>query len=239
MTRGGWGWRGGKAALVWGVVSGIALPVFQTRVALATEATSASPSAAVTAPTASAAVMLSKAGIFVELHADDPKTRIYRIAPATGVATPVCRAPCRKMLDRDATYVIDGEGIATTSAFTLPDDADEILLEVEAGSSTKRWVGGAMEVAGGASIVGGLYVLLTSGMGGVRPQSGEPDPRASDARFAYVAMVAGFIPLVVGQILLHTGRTSVITSNGAAFTSRPAPAGATPRIALTPRGLVF
>jgi hypothetical protein len=177
-----------------------------------------------------------KPGIRVELRADDPKTRIDRIS-ATGEVRSACFAPCRAVLDLDATYVIEGEGIPATAAFLLPDHADAIRLDVQAGSLRRTWIGTGLAIFGGLAAAWGLSTWVRARASGVQPPPGQPNPYDQDAKIGSIALGIGTVSLFAGLVLHLTGRTSVITSTGEAFTSQKTSRNT--RIALTPQGLTF
>jgi hypothetical protein len=143
------------------------------------------------------------------------------------------------VLDRDAIYVIEGEGIPASAAFSLPDDADEILLKVKAGSDQRTWIGGALVVVGTLAVGAGFGGLIASTGDGVRPAPGQPDTRHETAKIGAIMVGIGILPLFAGLILRNTARTSVVTSTGSAFTSQNGSRQTRSPIALTPQGLTF
>jgi hypothetical protein len=232
--------RIGRISLVGVLVLSVALSAFRPAPALASEPASAPPSSAGAAATDASPsdAPLRKSGIRVELRADDPKTRIDRVS-ATGDIRSACFAPCREVLDPDATYVIEGEGIPATAAFLLPDHTDAIRLDVQAGSLRRTWIGTGLAVFGGAAVAWGLSTVVRARGSAVKPLPGQPDPYDQDVKVGSIVIGTGVVSLFAGLVLRLTGRTSVMTSTGAAFTSQKSARDTRPRIALTPQGMTF
>ena len=232
--------RVARISLVGVLVLGVALSAFRPASALASETASAPPSgpgAAATDASPSEA-LLRKSGIRVELRAADPRTRIDRIS-ATGEIRSACFAPCREVLDLDATYVIEGEGIPATAAFLLPDHTDAIRLDVQAGSIRRTWIGTGLAALGGMAVGWGLSTVVRARGSAVKAPPGQPNPYDEDAKVGSIVIGIGVVSLFAGLILRLTGRTSVITSTGGAFTSQKSSRDTRSRIALTPQGLTF
>lgn len=177
-------------------------------------------------------------GVYVELQADDPNTRIDRIVESTAV--PVCLAPCRQILDRNSIYVIGGDGITSTSRFTLLDSADSLTLNIKAGSLSRSAGGGALLFVGG---VLGLAGLLIEGLSSVAAASIENQGGNTNvARGNVVAlgmMAIGLSAAAIGFCLKRTARTTVTSSTGATFSESPSGKRTRPLFALTPRGIEF
>lgn len=166
-------------------------------------------------PGANASAEGGPGGVLVEVRTDDARTRIDRVL--TGQSIPVCLAPCRKVLDRNSIYVIEGDGIRPSSQFLLPDDRTELTLDVRAGS-TGRMLGGGLLIAGGLSVgyVGLLYwatgSVVNATSGNLTGQDG------SHTKNSGLAMMSIGIPLaVVGLYLALTSQTKVVSSTGASF----------------------
>jgi len=173
--------------------------------------------------------------IQIDIKADEPGVRLDRVQGA-GLSTPVCVAPCSRLVPRNNLYVIDGEGIRSTSQFLLPDDRNQVTLDVKAGSSARHGGGAALLVAG--LVVGyvGLVGLAASAGTG---NSGSQSDRA--ATIGGGLLIGGVAAAIGGLYLVMTSSTTVVSSTGATFSRnddqvRPR---AKSSVALTPRGLTF
>ena len=172
--------------------------------------------------------------VYVELRADDPRTRIDRVGG--GPPIPVCVAPCLRWLDPQGTYVITGDGVRTTARFMLPDDRTSVTLDVHAGSTSRLGVGALL--SGGGLItayIGGL-VWETGTLEKLGQGSGDPQ-RTVDLGLTLLGI--GIPAALLGVYLVATCHTSVTSSTGSTFTQQAPPRRARPRVALTPRGLAF
>jgi len=174
------------------------------------------------------------------MRSDDPRTRIDRVIPGGGAA-PVCFSPCNKMLESNSLYVIQGDGVRSTTRFLLPDDRDSVDLNVQAGSSAR--------VAGGAILMGAgivtAYIGLFVWAAGVANNSIDSSLAGMPRNDHSVAVgetmvVAGLAGGLLGLYLAVSTHTTVTSSSGTTFTrDTTAPPRQRPRIALTPTGLVF
>lgn len=171
----------------------------------------------------------SPGGVFVELRSDDPRTRIDQVAP-DGRSWPACVAPCRQILFRNITYVVQSEQTPPTSVFLLPDSTNHVTLDVHAGSQIQRNVGMALLAAGGVAALFGLTRASQSGS-------------SSSTSHSTVELLGfGAAGAIAGIVLVRMGHTSVTSSTGATFSEHDehgTKTRAVPAIALTPQGLVF
>ena len=216
--------RAGKAAIAVLLASLVAsLPV---RAQAPGQAPAAAPPAYDSPPPAAPPVVAPD-GVYVVIHTSSPGVRIDRVV-GQSAQVPVCVAPCRQVLPRNNIYVIDGAGIRATSRFMLPDDRNQLTLDVDAGSSARLGVGVLLTIVGfGIAYVGLLAVAANSVSGNDRGPS--------------AALVAGgFGAGIAGVYLVSTSHTTVVSSTGSVFTRAPArPRARRPAVALTPRGLEF
>lgn len=171
--------------------------------------------------------------IQVDIKADESGVRLDRVQ-GDGVTRPVCVAPCSRLVPRNNLYVINGDGIRTTSQFLLPDDRNQVTLDVKVGSSARHGGGAALLVVGGVV----AYVGLIS-LGGAAGSTGsQADNKA--ATIGGGLLVGGLAAAIAGVYLVMTSSTKVISSTGSTFTeddhARPR---AKSTVALTPRGLTF
>lgn len=179
-------------------------------------------------------------GVYVELNADDPNTRIDRMDGGTPV--PVCLAPCRMVLDRNQLYVIQGQGVRRTSQFLLPDGHDRVTLDVEAGSSSRMATGVVLTVGGGAMAYLGMFVIQMTAFSHLANAS-DPEPRRASSLSPNVGLAmmgGGITAAAIGIYLAATARTSVTSSTGSRFSdASPQARKRSKTFALTARGIEF
>jgi hypothetical protein len=170
-------------------------------------------------------------GVYVELRASSPNVRIERLVGQ--LRAPVCYAPCRKVLPVNDVYIIGGDGVRSTSQFTLPEDRPQVTLDVKAGSTA--------QLAGGAGLI--LLGLIAGYVGYFVYLAGlvsELETGSHTGITAGIGIGVGGLALMgVGLVVVLSARTTVTTSTGATFTSAPARRRKRPALALTPRGLEF
>jgi hypothetical protein len=173
-------------------------------------------------------------GVYVELRTNTPGVRIDRVVD--GVAFPVCFAPCRQVLPRNNVYVIDGVGIRATSQFMLPDDRQQVTLDLQAGSSATRGLGIALLVGGVVTLYGGL--LLSASTNTYDPSTGTTTPSNSSRGAAVLGI--GLAAAAIGFFLTLNSHSTVVSSTGVTFSrADPPSARKRPAVALTARGLEF
>jgi len=176
--------------------------------------------------------------IQVDVKADAGGVRLDRVQGG-GYNTTVCVAPCSRLVPRNNLYVIDGDGIRSTSQFLLPDDRDQVTLNVEAGSSG-RHTGGAVLMVGGL-VVGyvGLFVAEAGlASNAIESANGSSHHSTDLAAAGGIMLAAGVAAAIGGLYMVLTSSTKVTSSTGSTFSEekRPRPRSA---VALTPSGLTF
>ena len=176
----------------------------------------------------------------LDLRADAAGVRLDRVL-GQGTTIPVCFAPCSRLVARNDVYVIQGDGVRTTSQFQLPDDRSEVTLDVHAGS-TVRLGGGAALLLGGGIVA---YVgMITTEIGlATRSFADSTGTRTRSNGVTTVGlglMGVGAAALIGGIYLVLTSSTKVTSSSGATFTNQDGPR---PRrrstVAVTSNGLEF
>ena len=179
--------------------------------------------------------------IRVDMRADAPGVRLDRVV-GPGATVPVCLAPCSRVVARNNLYVIQGDGVRTTSQFLLPDDRPDVTLTVHAGS-TGRQAGGAVLMAGGvvAAYVGLLTVEIGLASGALADGTGGSGTRSDrTATIGAGILGVGLAAAIGGIYLVMTSSTKVNSSTGSTFTkSERSPARPRSAVALTARGLEF
>lgn len=166
-------------------------------------------------------------GVYIELRSEDAGMRIDQLSPA-GQSWPACGVPCRRVLKRDLTYVIESNDSPATAPFLLPDNTTHLTLDVHPGSQILGNVGTILAIAGG------VIALI----GFVRLASGGNSPSSDHTGLELLAGGAG--TGITGLVLYRMSRTTVTSSTGMTFGAQRARDGRpAPSIALTPQGLVF
>jgi len=174
-------------------------------------------------------------GVYVELRANSPNVRIERLAGHLRV--PVCYAPCRQVLPINEVYAIGGNGVRSTSNFTLPNDRPQVTLDVQAGSSAAL-AGGAILMAGGvAAVYVGYFVFVFGSLSAIDEPSNSTTPHHTNAA-GLALVVGGAVVAGIGLVMALGARTTVRSSTGNEFSQSPR-RRQRPAIALTPRGLEF
>lgn len=177
--------------------------------------------------------------IQVDVKADSSGVRLDRVLP-TGDTTPVCLAPCSRLVPRNNLYIIQGDGVRSTSKFLMPDDQSRVTLNVKAGSSGRQVSGALLLLAG---VVVGYAGLLTAEVGTAantfNDASGSGQRSNEVLTVGGVMILAGVAAAVGGIYLVMTSSTHVQSSTGSTFTREDRPRPRRPAVALTPTGLVF
>lgn len=154
------------------------------------------------------------------------------------LTVPVCSAPCRRPLSRDGIYVIQGDGVPATSRFQLPDDRQQVTLDVHAGSSGRRVAGATLIVAGVVAAYAGLLVSDVNSLNNGSDTSSGGGVRGPSS-WTLGLLAGGLVATVAGVYLCMTTHTTVVSSTGNTFTVAPSAPTKHSRFALTPRGLTF
>jgi len=166
-------------------------------------------------------------GVYVELRSDDPSMRIDQLTSG-GQSWPACEIPCRRVLQRNITYVVESNQSPPTSPFLLPNNVNRLTLDVQAGSQTRSNIGTILAVVGGVIGLIGFIRLTTTG--------NSPSNDRTGLELLGVGSTVG----IAGIVMFRLSRTTVISSTGSTFSEqRDHSAKATPSIALTPQGLAF
>jgi len=174
-------------------------------------------------------------GVFVELRGSSPKVRLERMVGQLRV--PVCYAPCRLVLPTSELYVIGGDGVRSTSVFSLPTDRPQVTLDVDAGSSSALAGGAVLMLVG--IVVGyvGYAVFIAGGLADTL--NADNGTTTHDAAAGVFIGLGGLALAGVGLIIALNAHTTVRSSTGSVFTDAPPRPRRRPAIALTPRGLEF
>jgi hypothetical protein len=121
------------------------------------------------------------------------------------VFAPRCDAPCTVDVDPAAPVYVSGDGITTSSVFTLDKYQTPVSVHVQPGSSAQSGIG----LVGVLGVLGGFAGVATGGflsLGGAL--SGNRDWMTP----GFVTLGAGAATMIAGAVLLATGATHVRVS---------------------------
>jgi hypothetical protein len=173
-------------------------------------------------------------GVFVDIRTTSPYVRIDRV-DAGGLLVPVCQVPCRQVLPRNAVYFIDGYG----APFKLPNDKQQVTLDVKAGSTGQKVGGWALIVLGSLSAIASGFIAAAT-LGCAHAEEPVPIRCGDDAHTLAIGLLyGGFTALGVGVGLIADAGPSVTTSDGVTLVGTGVRPRRRPALALTPRGLEF
>jgi hypothetical protein len=116
-----------------------------------------------------------------------------------------CVAPCSTVVDAGSLYRINGSGVATSYAFTLPQGRDIVHMHFVARTELLHAAGVAL------TLIGGIVTLL--GIAGV-----VSSPIVSDAAAAADLRVGGWVSAGIGAAIMGAGIATWITTHSYATT---------------------
>lgn len=184
-----------------------------------------------------------KPPVLVLIETDDPQVKLFRhlgtqvgtVWTGQGTGTVVvnhfsaeCQAPCGELVARPGDqFFVGGDGVTTSSAFSLLDHGNSVTLKVQAGRAWMRWLGAT-------SLIMGVTVLLTSAiLYGVSALSGgnagAPNPYGSATSSGTLAtiglggLIGGGLLTIAGIPLFTFGGTKVEFLPGPAAPVAPTP----------------
>jgi hypothetical protein len=158
-----------------------------------------------TAPSLGADVIPTDSSPRVHIQTNRPGLRLYESRPSTGPwfnpitlgwSHEVCVAPCDRIIDArapESSFYFAGTGVEPSPYFRLAGRGPDVHVDVDAGSAGKKLGGAMMAVLGGASVVGGVTLLVFA----------ETDGFAADEKKAL--LTTGGVVLGVGVGLLISG----------------------------------
>jgi hypothetical protein len=150
--------------------------------------------------------------VHVHIETDSPEVELFRnsgMGKADGLTTrgsaavgvthfePECRAPCdRSILEPSADFIVSGQGITSSRAFSLLGHGEDVHLYVRPGSAVLRGLSGY------AIIFGVTAALLGGSMLVVDRVSSTPEPSAASGRGL---AIPGWLTLLGGGALVGAG----------------------------------
>jgi len=167
----------------------------------------------------------------VRLHVESPKPAlVYSHESTNGEgagagaafdrATPICFAPCDKVIDPAApqTFTANGD-FNPSSNFTLTGLQGDVELSLRPGSHDVRVAGQVLTVAGGAlAVVGATLAIVGAALGSATVNvsvNGQPSTSTTDPRYRWLVPTGigigsgGVAALVAGVIALVESKTSI------------------------------
>ncbi len=138
------------------------------------------------------------AGPVVRLTTDNMSARLQMMRMKW---TNVCAAPCDVAVDPNAIYRVGGGAVRPSEEFRMPRPQGNVLIDTQAGSSVKHWVGFGMILGGLGAVLGGaaLYALAPSS-GTETDAFGNPTNTMRNFDHA-----AGITYIVIGAIVAAIG----------------------------------
>lgn len=134
-------------------------------------------------------------GPIVTLRANNPRARL-QVQTALKWQD-VCLAPCNVPVNPAGVYRVGGGTIRPSETFNMPRPAGPVVIDVQAGSNIKRWVGFGLILGGIGAAVGGTLTYLNA------PEESAFGSTANTERDA--AHVVGIVYIIIGVVLLAVG----------------------------------
>jgi hypothetical protein len=104
--------------------------------------------------------MVAPQGPRVFLSSDNPNPRLQQLSRVRW--EDVCLTPCGVRVDPHGLYRIGGGTVRKTDPFRLPARSGDVIINVEAGSNVKHFVGLGLMIGGAVSIgYGALFYLVS------------------------------------------------------------------------------
>jgi hypothetical protein len=147
------------------------------------------------------------AGPVVRLTTDNMSARLQMMRMKW---TNVCVAPCDVAVDPNGIYRIGGGTVRPSEEFRMPRPQGSVLIDTQAGSTVKHWVGFGMILGGLGAVLGGAVLYAAA------PSTSQPDAfgdttntgRSFDHAAGITYIVIGAIVAAIG-IPLAASSTSV------------------------------
>ena len=143
-------------------------------------------------------------GPIVTLRANNPRARL-QVQTALKWQD-VCLAPCNVPVNPAGAYRVGGGTIRPSEIFNMPRPSGPVVIDVEAGSNVKRWVGFGLILGGIGFAVGGTLTYMNAPEATGFATTDTQRDAAHVAGILYV--IAGIVLLAVG-IPLSTSHTTV------------------------------
>jgi hypothetical protein len=136
------------------------------------------------------------AGPVVTVRSDNPQARLQTQGELKW--RDVCVAPCNVPVNPAGLYRIGGGTIRPSEPFNLPRPAGHVVVQAQAGSNVKHWVGVGMVIGG----------LVDAALGGIYYASAEDLASSSSnstGQSKEYFQTIGIVSVVTGVILLAIG----------------------------------
>lgn len=129
------------------------------------------------------------------LHSDSPSARLQQHTQLRW--RDICIAPCGYTVDPAGLYRIGGGTTRPSETFQLPRPSGDVVVDVQAGSTVKHWVGLGLMIGGVAAAAYGVAVWqLFNSIESNSSQSTQPED---------VGRTFGVIFISVGAVLAAVG----------------------------------
>jgi hypothetical protein len=141
---------------------------------------------------------LPVAGPVVTLTTDN---RSARLQVMNMKWTNVCTAPCDVAVDPNGIYRIGGGSVRPSEEFRMPRQQGTVLIDTQAGSTVKHWVGFGMVLGGLGAVLGGAVIYAAA------PSEASQTDAFGDVSNTsrHVDHVLGITYIVIGAIVAAIG----------------------------------
>jgi hypothetical protein len=115
--------------------------------------------------------------------------------------TNVCTAPCNVAVDPNGIYRIGGGAVRPSEEFRMPRPQGNVLIDTQAGSTVKHWVGFGMILGGLGAVAGGTLLYFAAPSAGTQTDA-FGDVSNTQRNFDHAA---GITYIVIGAIVAAIG----------------------------------
>jgi hypothetical protein len=135
-------------------------------------------------------------GPVVHLRSTHPRARLQVQGPLKW--QDVCVAPCNVPVNPQGLYRIGGGSIRPSEGFNMPRPSGQVVIDAQAGSTVKHWVGIGLIIGGAVAAAGGTIYIA-----GADSFANSSSNIGGETKTAFQTI--GIIYLVTGLILLGVG----------------------------------
>ena len=145
--------------------------------------------------------MAAPRGPRVFLRSDNPNPRLQQLSRVRW--EDVCLTPCGVYVDPRGTYRIGGGTVRKTGPFHLPARSGDVVIDVEAGSNVKHFVGLGLMIGGAVSLgYGALFYLAFHNM---TTETYDPTTHSIQTQSDNTGVVVAVVFAVLGAVLGGVG----------------------------------
>lgn len=143
----------------------------------------------------------------VFLTSDDPNPRLQQLSRVKW--EDVCLTPCGVRVDPRGLYRIGGGTVRRTEPFRLRQSSGDVIIDVEAGSNVKHFVGLGLMIGGVVSLgyAAASYLLFQSVDNNYPTTTGSTSANDAAVTFSIILAVVGAVLEGVGIPLWNSNTT--------------------------------